>query len=96
MKIIVLIASLVFACSCVSGPKHGMVEKAMILKAQSGSKKFVKIKVWENKKRAGSKPFAFVRPGDRVLVIKFDGAMALIELPDEKRGWIRKVFVPVP
>ena len=96
MKKLLFILLVVFAASCATGPKHGNVGKTMVLKAAAGPKKAHKIKVWEHRKRGGTRPFAFVKPGDSVLVVKFDGAMALIELPGGKRGWIRKVFVPVP
>lgn len=93
MKKINLFLFFIFIISCAGLKVDPEPGTDIILTGFDGIKNVESIKIWKKPFEKGEKPFARVTPGTRVKLIKIDGAMALIELPDGQYGWIQKIFI---
>ncbi|MCX7698003.1 MAG: hypothetical protein N2114_00855 [Candidatus Goldbacteria bacterium] len=84
---------LIFFLSCAglkTDPEPGI---EVVLTGFDGINNVESIKVWQKPFEKGERPFLKVSPGTKVKLIKINGPMALIELPDGQQGWIQKIFV---
>jgi len=99
ISLILLLAFVLSASSCVVVTKDRPVRKVKVLKTADGDyvvikkvKGVKKINVWRHRHKKG-KPYRAILPGVKVKVIKFDGPHALIVLPSGDTAWIDAVYV---